>query len=226
MSSFSKRHCLIIGMGPGLSLAIAQRFAAEGFVISAVPRNAGTLDTFRPAFPDTASYRSAAADVADTEALQQAIADCVQNNGAITVLVNNVAQMVVSPLEELSPQDLRRSLAVNVEGAFVSAHCVLPSMMASRSGLLLFTGGGLALNPALNLGGLAVGKAAMRSLALAFAKELRRFDIHAATVTICGTIQAGTFFSPDAIAEIDWQLHSERPSEFRDEVIYHQGGTE
>jgi NAD(P)-dependent dehydrogenase (short-subunit alcohol dehydrogenase family) len=213
-------------MGPSLSLAIAHRFATEGFVISAVARNAVTLDTFRPALPDTASYRSAVADVADTEALQQAIADCVQNNGAITVLVYNVAQMVVSPLAELSPQDLRKSLAVNVEGAFASAHCVLPSMMASRSGSLLFTGGGLALSPALNLGGLAVGKAAIRTLALTFAKELRPFDIHAATVTICGTIQPGTFFSPDAIAEIYWQLHAELPSEFRDEVIYREGGGE
>ncbi len=220
--SESYKHCLTIGMGTGLSLAVATRFAEEGFAISALARNPEALISARSSLPVSTAYHGEAADVANSGSLELAIKRCEEKNGRVSVLIYNAAEMIVKPLAQLLAADLRRSLAVNVEGAFVAAQAVLPNMVERRSGTILFTGGGLALNPLPSLGALAVGKAAIRSLALTFAKELAIFDVHAATVTVCGTIRPGTFFAPERIAEVYWQLYQESPGHFRDEVIYRE----
>jgi NAD(P)-dependent dehydrogenase (short-subunit alcohol dehydrogenase family) len=95
-------------------------------------------------------------------------------------------------------------------------------MRKTGRGTILFTGGGLALDPSgwLPAASLAIGKAGLRSLALTLHAELAPIGIHAATVTIAGQIQPGTAFAPESIAEAFWALHVEPPGQFRNEIIY------
>jgi NADP-dependent 3-hydroxy acid dehydrogenase YdfG len=130
--------------------------------------------------------------------------------------------MSFRPLLETTLHNFQHAFAVNVGEALTSVKAVLPAMIVDHRGTILFTGGGLALYPAAGLGTLGVGKAAMRNVALTLAKEVRDARIHVATVTICGVIQAGTFFAPEKIAEVYWQLHAERWDQARDGVIYRE----
>jgi NAD(P)-dependent dehydrogenase (short-subunit alcohol dehydrogenase family) len=84
-------------------------------------------------------------------------------------------------------------------------------------GTLLFTGGGLALGPKPGLAAAAMGKAALRSLALSLAAELAPEGIHAATVTIRGFVQPGTPLSPGTVAEVFWELHRQDPAHWEAE---------
>ena len=115
---------------------------------------------------------------------------------------------------------LTADLQVNIVGALVSAQCVIGEMKAAQRGTILFTGGGLALEPESNYSSLAVGKAGMRSLALSLHKELTPFHIHVATVTICGLVKEGTRFSPDKIAEVFFQLHRQPQGKWDREFVY------
>jgi len=96
---------------------------------------------------------------------------------------------------------------VNVLSALAGAQWALPAMKDAGRGTLLFTGGGLGLHPKAGLASGALGKAALRSLALSFALELEPFGIHAATLTLCGFVQPGTDLSPDRVAQALWDLH-------------------
>jgi len=63
----------------------------------------------------------------------------------------------------------------------------------------------------------------VRSLSLSLAAELRPDGVHVATVTIRGSIAAGTAFDPDLIAATYWQLHEESsaaPETWRAEVDF------
>jgi hypothetical protein len=40
------------------------------------------------------------------------------------------------------------------------------------------------------------------------------------TVTICGTVEPGTHFDPDAIAQSYLALHQESPESWQTEIVY------
>jgi hypothetical protein len=54
-----------------------------------------------------------------------------------------------------------------------------------------------------------MGKAALRSAATLIAAGVREHGIHAATVTIAGSVVRGTAFDPDNIAELFWTAHTD-----------------
>lgn len=215
--------CFIVGFGPGLSFGIAQRFAREGFAIGAIGRGEAELRSYEDRLPaQHGGFSAAPADASKSKELLSAIESCKAKLGSCSVMIYNAAFMRDAPLMELSSEDLQTDFAVNVAGALTAAKAVLPDMRAAGSGTILFTGGGLALYQMPRMGALAIGKAGIRTLALTLAKELEPEGIHAATVTICGGIRAGTFYSPENIAEEFWKLHRDKPEAFRPEVVYSQ----
>ncbi len=54
-----------------------------------------------------------------------------------------------------------------------------------------------------------MGKAALRSAATLIAAGVQEHGIHAATVTIAGSVVRGTAFDADNIAELFWTAHAE-----------------
>ena len=60
----------------------------------------------------------------------------------------------------------------------------------------------------------------MRSLAFCLAQELKESGIHVGTVTICGTVEVGTHFDPDAIAQSYITLHQQSLENFDTEIVY------
>ena len=109
-----------------------------------------------------------------------------------------------------------REFRVNVGGALVCAQQVVPAMKGKRAGTLLFTGGGLALDPWPQMASLAVGKAGIKNLAHTLHKELKADGIRVATVTVDGLVKPGAGpLDPTAIADVFFQLH-EQPAESGD----------
>lgn len=213
--------CAVVGAGPGLSQAVARRFAREGFRVALLARRPEALEGYvgelRTAGADAHGF---AADAGDPAALQAAFARAAAQLGAPEVLVYNAAALVPGVPSALDPAALLDQLKVNVVGALVSAQQVIPAMRARGRGTILLTGGSLALSPQPQYAALALGKAAMRNLCFSLAFELEPEHIHVATVTVGGFIQPGTRFDPDDIAEEYWRLHAQPEGEWEREVVY------
>jgi NAD(P)-dependent dehydrogenase (short-subunit alcohol dehydrogenase family) len=211
----------IVGMGPGVSAAVARRFAREGYAVGAVARSADKLEeqlaTLRLS---GARVAGATADAGDIGSLRAALARLRVELGDAGVLVHNAAGVSYRPVAELSPEAFAADLAVSAVGAFTAAQQVLPAMRAQGSGTLLFTGGGFAFEPMPVMASLGAGKAAVRNLAFSLYADLKDSGIHAATVTICGTVAPGSTFDPDRIAEAYWQLHAQPAGAFEREVQF------
>lgn len=205
--------CAVVGFGPGIGAAVARRFAAGGFDVIGLAR-----DPAQHASLSTDRIRLAMADAGEPESLAAIVPANTQ------VLVYNAYRMTLaaSGPSTLTPAVLMKDFAVNVAGAMAATQAVLPGMRRAGRGTILFTGGGLALDPTgwLPAASLAVGKAGMRSLALSLHAELGPEGLHAATVTVAGTVVPGTAFDPDRIAEAYWALHQDPPGAFRAEIIF------
>ena len=218
----ANKVCTIVGAGPGLSLAIARRFAREGYTISLLARKAEALEEYAGQLRQTgATAAGFAANVADDESLKTALASSKSQLGATDVLVYNAAVMQPCQPSELSSAALSNDFKVNVAGALLAAQDVLVDMRVAKSGTILFTGGGLVFHPSAQYTSLSIGKASVRSLAYCLGEELEPEGIHVATVTIAGTIQAGDpRFDPDRVAENYWLLHSQPRDQWQREIVY------
>jgi NAD(P)-dependent dehydrogenase (short-subunit alcohol dehydrogenase family) len=203
----------VVGVGPGLGLALARRFSREGYAVLGLARDPSKL-TPEP------GLTLRAADAADAGALATALGQ----DGPVEVLLYNAyrATMATTGPSSLDPDALIEDFRVNVAGALAAVRAVLPGMLAAGRGTILLTGGGLALDPTgwLPAASLAVGKAGLRSLALTLHAELAPRGVHVGTVTVAGQIKPDTAFDPDRIADTFWSLHADPPGGFRAEVAF------
>jgi len=211
----------IIGMGPGVSAAVARRFGREGFKVAAVARRADALkeqtDALNAAGITSAGYT---ADASDPASLAGAVARIGTDHGATDVLVYNAAGARYKPLAALSADELNADLRISIGGALAAAQAVLPAMKEREQGTLLFTGGGFAFEPITAMASLGVGKAGLRNLAFSLFAEVKDAGIHAGTVTICGIVKPGTPFDPDKIAESYWAMHAQPKGSFERELMF------
>ncbi|HEY0783693.1 MAG TPA: SDR family NAD(P)-dependent oxidoreductase [Thermoanaerobaculia bacterium] len=216
----SSKICVVVGVGPGLGLAVAKRFGREGYLVALVARRADQLEQYRQELAKAGvEGRPFAADAGDAASLAAAFDAIRDSLGDPEVLIYNAAVLKPGTPSTLAAEELVDAFRVNVAGALVAAQQVLPGMRKQGGGTLLFTGGGLALEPWPQYASLAVGKAGIRSLALSLAKELEPVGLHVATVTICGIIQPGTRFDPDRLADDYWQLHRQPRGKWEREVV-------
>lgn len=100
-------------------------------------------------------------------------------------------------------------------------------MKAKGAGIVLYTGGGLALGPEYRVAvaSLVAGQSGLRGLGFALHAELKADKIHVGMVTIAGTVTKGTAFDPDRTAESYWTLYSQPEGAWTPEIIFNGAST-
>jgi short-subunit dehydrogenase len=220
-------NCIIIGAGPGLGEAIARRFGRSGFHIGLIARSVTNLkQQVSHLAGQGITVTWAQAEAGDLLALEAAISQIVGEIGECDVLIYNAAVMRPGNSLELSIDQIQEDFSVNVIGAIRAAQIVVPAMIEKGEGAILYTGGGLALEPFPEWTSLALGKAALRSLSLSLYKQLSPQGIHVSIMAICGIVEKGGPFDPDRIAEEYWRVATQ-PCGLEDrEIIIQPDGTD
>jgi NAD(P)-dependent dehydrogenase (short-subunit alcohol dehydrogenase family) len=211
---------IVIGVGPGIGLSVARRFARGGMPVAVIARTEGTVDAAVSALRDDGARRAVGlvADSTDEPGLRAALDAATDSHGVPDVLVYNAARIRYDSVGELSAAELLDTYAVNVAGAVTAAAHVGPKMAAAGQGTIIITGG--MPEPEPTAVSLSLGKAGVRALTTLLAKELGPSGVHVATVTVCGAVAPGTAFDPDEIAETYWSLHSEATGTWTHELTY------
>ncbi|MET8592859.1 SDR family NAD(P)-dependent oxidoreductase [Streptomyces sp. NPDC005078] len=211
---------IIVGVGPGLGLALTRTFADAGYPVAMLARDKAKLDTYAAEFTSAGQdVRGYAADAADPDSLRAALHTAITELGAPAVLVYNAGVVREDAPVDGDDQDWADVTAVNVLGARVAADVVLPHLREGR-GSLLFTGGGLALFPSPQYTSLSVGKAALRAYVQALHTHLAGTGVHATSVTIAGAIGGGKErFDPAVLAQAYLDLHHQPKDEWQHELL-------
>ncbi|MCW3463150.1 SDR family NAD(P)-dependent oxidoreductase [Chitinophaga nivalis] len=205
------KSIIIVGAGAGQGLALAERFGREGFQIGFINRDAekaAALLQQLTAKGITAYTHSA--DVTRPEALEQAIQALKTKLGDIHVLLYNAAHIRQQDILETTPDNLIADFKVNVAAALQSTQLVFEELQKHK-GAILFSGGGLAIEPKAAYGSLSIGKAGIRSLALQLHDRLKAADVFVGTLSVTAHITPeSTTHSPAILADIFWQLYQDR----------------
>jgi NADP-dependent 3-hydroxy acid dehydrogenase YdfG len=211
---------LSIGSGPGNGLAAAERFAKEGFRIVLSARKLDKTEKLAEQLRAKGYEVSVqTVDANDPSSVANLVASVEKDFGAIDVLHYNAASMRKATLAEQPRDTLNEDLAVNIGGALVAAQAAAPKMFERKSGTILLTGGGFALQPFPDYLSLSIGKAGIRALAQGLFESFKEKDVHVATVTVAGFVDPGSK-ETSAVAEHFWQLYSQPKGSWTVEATY------
>ncbi|MBI1185698.1 SDR family NAD(P)-dependent oxidoreductase [bacterium] len=217
-----KPYIIILGAGPGISNAVAMRFASEGFEVYLVARNEHKLQllTEKLAQQGVAAHYTVA-NLADPLSLKNAIDRIKAHKGNPAMVLYNAAAVDVKHIFDQDWAIMQRTLETNLGAPFHLIKILLPDMLTANEGKLFFTGGGFALNGDPLWTTLSVGKAAQRNLIQAAAKLTNNTNVHLAQLIVCGYVnESDEKYNPNAIAEQYWKLFVQQPGAYETEVIY------
>jgi NAD(P)-dependent dehydrogenase (short-subunit alcohol dehydrogenase family) len=203
------RHLLLIGAGPGVGASVIRRFGREGFRSTLIARSETLEQLATELRSDGLGIEAMSLDIADLDGYRAALDRIFRAPGAPGVIVYNAALPDPGEILDTSVERLRTAYDVDVIGAVVAAQVAIPVLRTAGAGTLLVTSGGFADHPVPGLATLSMGKAALRSAATLIAAGVRENGIHAATITIAGSVVRGTAFDPDNIAELFWTAHTD-----------------
>ena len=171
---------LITGCSSGLGRALAEKVLADGHNAVVTARNAGSIQDFTAAFPETAL--ALPLDVTDKEQIKAAVKEAQQKFGAIDVLVNNAGYGYRAAVEEADDDDIRRLFDTNVFGAVDMIKAVLPGMRAQKTGSILnISSIGARISPA-GSGYYSASKAALEGISGSLHKELQPLGINVTVI--------------------------------------------
>jgi 3-oxoacyl-[acyl-carrier protein] reductase len=173
---FAGRVVLITGAARGLGRAAAERFHERGACVAVNARDATRARAVADRLGDRAL--AVAGDLTSDGAVDDIVRRTVDRFGRLDVLVNNAAIAPSTRLGDMSPEEWREIVEVNLTIPFLLLKAVLPAMKAQEYGRVVnisSTAGRMVST----LAGAhyTASKAGLLGLTRAAAKELGRFGI-------------------------------------------------
>jgi benzil reductase ((S)-benzoin forming) len=189
MPDLTDRVALITGASRGIGAGLARAFHRRGLKLALCARS----DPDAGEVPDDAErIHFGRVDVTDYEALSRFAAEGERRLGPIDLWVNNAGLLEpIGPVREVSPDDVRRHIEVNVLGVFYGTRIYLQRLHAAkRTGTIVNISSGAGVRAIEGWGTYCAGKAAVDMLTRVTAREERPHGIRAYALAP-GVIETG-----------------------------------
>lgn len=176
----SGRAAIITGGSKGLGLAMAAGLASAGARLMLVNRNAdegaqAADELSRDFGVEAVSFPADITDGAQTEAMVRAAMDAF---GQVDILINSAGINIRGAIDEVTPDDFRAVMEVNVHGTWLCCRAVTPGMKRAGRGKIINLASTLGLVGLANRTPYTASKGAVVQMTRALALELAPFNIN------------------------------------------------
>ena len=181
MGRLEGKVAIVTGAGRGHAEAVARRFAKEGAAVSicdVLPVEALEAKVgpeIRAAGGDVICFET---DVSQEEPVNEMVAGTIEKFGTIDILANVVG--IAGPTKDvwdMSLEEWRRTLVVNLDSLFICSKAVLPEMIRKKYGKIINFSSGTGKQPLSHRAPYATSKMGVIGFTRTLAADVGRYNI-------------------------------------------------
>lgn len=136
--SLEGKIALVTGASYGIGFAIASAYAKAGATICFNDISQELVDKGLAAYEELGiKAHGYVCDVTDEAGVQELVAQIEKEVGVIDILVNNAGIIKRIPMTEMSAEDFRKVIDVDLNAPFIMAKAVIPSMIKKGHGKII-----------------------------------------------------------------------------------------
>ena len=190
------RVAIVTGAAQGIGKAVADKLAAEGAKVVAVDVNGEGAERTAEGVDGTAVQ----ADISKPEDVQRMVDETVSQHGKVDVLANVAAIVPFTAWDDITFDDWRRIMSVNLDGLFLTMKAVEKPMRAAGYGRIVNVTSNVILAGTPNLAHYVASKGGVWAFTRAAARELGKYGVTVNSVAPGLTATEGVMASPHAEA--------------------------
>jgi NAD(P)-dependent dehydrogenase (short-subunit alcohol dehydrogenase family) len=180
----SSKFWLITGASKGFGRQWTEAALARGDRVAALSRSAGAFDDLAETYGD--AILPMQVQVTDRAAVTDAVHTVVDHFGRLDVVVNNAGYGLFGMVEELTEQQARDQIEVNLFGPLWITQAVLPQLRAQRHGHIIQVSSIAGVFSLPGLGLYNASKFALEGYSASLAAEVKDFGINVTLVEPAG----------------------------------------
>ena len=140
-----KRTALVVGGSRGIGGAITETLACADaqviFTHTGNPAHQGVVDALLARISEAGGQvEGVALDACDAKATTDLVNRMVETHGRIDILVHNVGKNTARAAEDVTDEEWRQAVDINLTSAFNSTRAVLPHMVRAKYGRIILIG--------------------------------------------------------------------------------------
>jgi NADP-dependent 3-hydroxy acid dehydrogenase YdfG len=202
---------VIVGYGPGISHAVAEKFGAEGFSVAIGARKPDALQAGAKRLEAKGiKVLAVPTDASDAKSVRAFIQEARSQLGGIDVLHWNAAAHLAGDLLTAPTDDLVAAFNTGVTGLVAAVQEALPDLKKVKDAAVLVTDGGFglavdAIDDAVvqyQAMGLAIANAAKHKAVRILSRRLQREGVYLGEVMVVGTVKGTAYDRGDATVEL------------------------
>lgn len=201
------KKLVVTGIGKGIGLAVAQRFAHQGYHIvgCAGPDSVARLRSTQP------EWELHVCDVSDKAQVQAFARAAETSPGHVEILVNNAGRFVPGSILAEPDQAFESQLMTNLASAYHLCRALVPGMVQRGSGTVVNLCSTASITPYVNGGSYCISKFGLLGMTRVLREELKDKNVRVVAV-LPGAVKTASwegtplpdsrFMSPADIAEV------------------------
>lgn len=215
---FPHKRAFITGAGSGLGLELAKALAGDGWTLGLFDRNLERLTSVEATFTEAGVKLVAyPGDVTQADELTVAVNSFAASHDGMDVMINNAGVACGGSMMEVSLEDWRWIIDINVMGVVHGSRAAIPHLQRNGSGLLINVASAAAFASAPGMISYNATKAAVLSISESLVNELRPVGTQVSVVmpTFFRSSLLETFRGPDhaRVGAHELMQRSEYPAE-------------
>lgn len=135
-----KGHVAVVtGASTGLGLQMAKAFASQGANLVLLARRMNLLEENAKAITEEYGVEVLpfACDITDTEKVKAAVAATMERFGRVDILVNNAGTGAVGPAEEITDEQFKHEMNIDLFGTFICSREFGKEMIKAKYGRII-----------------------------------------------------------------------------------------
>lgn len=206
--SIEGKNAIVTGSSKGIGYSVAEALVREGVNVVVTARNQKELQQAvdRLRLLGTARVAGKPCDVQEAGQVSELVEYCVGELGGLDYLINNAGIGIFKDVQDLTPDEWRRTIATNLDGLFYCCHFALPEMKKRGEGFIVNIGSLAGKNAFPAGAAYNASKFGLIGFSEALMQEVRHDDIRVAYI-MPGSVE--TWFGGKTPASDSWKLQAE-----------------